>query len=100
MALLRHDLNDGSWHHDWLLEVRGSPVGEDARVLMAVRFGAGGVGTFPDRAGVSGLGVWLPDHRRRSLDFEGPIGGVGGGRGIVQRLGQGVGAVVAESDGR
>lgn len=85
MVLLRHDLPDGSWHYDWLLEpasAAAAPVGPDARVLLAFRVAnrldAGPPREFPAER--------LPDHRRLYLDYEGEIAG---GRGRVTRVAAG-----------
>ena len=76
-VLLRHELADGSWHYDWLLE---RPAG-GAAGLVAFR-----VGERVDR----GPGTWeaerIADHRTRYLDYEGPISG---GRGSVRRVAAG-----------
>jgi hypothetical protein len=75
---LRHDLPDGSWHIDWMIELEQ---------------GGGGLATFrlPRRvddlcAGESVEALRLEDHRRAYLDYEGPVSG---GRGTVRRLASG-----------
>lgn len=78
-VVLRHDLPDGSWHVDWMLDL--DPNGE------------GGLVTFrlaqrPDRlAGGQRLTAKrLEDHRRTYLTYEGPVSG---NRGTVERLAAG-----------
>lgn len=87
-VLLRHELPDGSFHFDWLLEPGGA-----CGVAAGGTGGAGGsLITFrtmerPDRRGVSALRAQrLADHRAVYLDYEGPVAG---GRGSVTRLAAG-----------
>lgn len=78
-VLLRHELADGSWHHDWMFE----------HPLAGAQ---GGLITFKLEPSVS----WPPggkfeaerlaDHRREYLEYEGPISG---GRGGVRRVASG-----------
>ncbi len=77
-VLLRHDLPDGSWHFDWLIQ-RGKEPGAP---LLAFRL------TEPIHEGRarSFRGTRLPDHRAAYLDYEGPISG---DRGRVRRLATG-----------
>ena len=87
MVLLRHDLPCGDSHFDWLIDPGGG------RGLIAFRleqrFDLGNLPGFEaDR---------LTDHRRRYLDFEGPISG---GRGRVIRLTRGSLIVLAEQGHR
>lgn len=85
MVLLRHDLPDGSWHYDWLLEpasAAAAPGGPDARVLLAFRV-AKRLDVDPPREFPAER---LPDHRRLYLDYEGEIAG---GRGRVTRVAAG-----------
>lgn len=74
--LLRHTLADGSSHIDWMLEQPGAErlitFRLDQRIDQEPRE------PFPAER--------LADHRRRYLDYEGPISG---GRGEVIRLAQG-----------
>jgi hypothetical protein len=82
-VLLRHDLPDGSWHVDWLLDKRGSaPIASDpeSRDLIAFRLGS----RVDDlTAGAALPAERLADHRRLYLDYEGEISG---NRGRVVRL--------------
>lgn len=74
-VLLRHDLPDGTWHYDWLID----PVGEgqpQERNLIAFR-----VRLRPDRTD-SFDAERLADHRREYLSYEGPLSGE---RGNVRR---------------
>jgi hypothetical protein len=84
MVLLRHDLLDGSWHYDWMLDLPGADGGAG---------GGGGLVTFrvlerPEAVGVGGViaGERLADHRRAYLTYEGEVSG---GRGRVTRLARG-----------
>lgn len=77
-VVLRHDLPDGSFHYDWLLERPDQPEGR----LLAFR-----LGSRPDaHPPLSLQGERSFDHRRLYLDFEGPISG---GRGRVARCARG-----------
>lgn len=88
-VLLRHELPDGSWHHDWMFE---HPSACDAGGAGGVGGAAGGLITFKLAPSVS----WPPgtrfeaerlaDHRREYLQYEGPISG---GRGVVRRVASG-----------
>lgn len=74
-VLLRHTLPDGSFHFDWML----------------ARDDDGPLRTFRLETDISAgceqfVGTSLPDHRRRYLDYEGPISG---NRGRVQRVASG-----------
>lgn len=82
-VLLRHELPDGSWHFDWLLDPGGPRQHPDERRLLAFR-----TRQRPEVAGAEGFGAQqLPDHRLLYLDFEGELPGAT--RGKVQRLMQG-----------
>ncbi len=77
-VLLRHTLADGTWHYDWMLERDSS----DERRLVTFR-----VRVRPDELrSAETIGDRLADHRARYLDYQGPLGG---GRGSVQRVGEG-----------
>ena len=83
-VLLRHELPDGSWHHDWMFE---HPSSVDAAAAAS-----GGLITFKLDSSVH----WPPgakfeaerlaDQRREYLEYEGPISG---GRGAVRRVAAG-----------
>jgi hypothetical protein len=73
-VLLRHELPDGSWHHDWMID-----PGDD-RPLITFRTEA--MVPEVDRFEAERLG----DHRRVYLSYEGPVSG---GRGEVRRVAAG-----------
>lgn len=78
--LLRHEMPDGSWHYDWMLEWDGAPDPE--RALVAFR-----VSVRPDeRVGLSFDAERIGAHRRLYLEYE---GAVTGGRGRVVRVARG-----------
>lgn len=82
-VILRHTLEDGSWHWDWMF-ARGGSAGldEDVRALVTFR-----VDGRPDDAGCAEFGALrLADHRVRYLRFEGEIGR---GLGRVDRVARG-----------
>jgi hypothetical protein len=90
-VVLRHDLPDGSWHYDWMLQVCDDP----AEPLLTFR-----VMVRPDDPTVVAFeGERLPDHRSIYLDYEGPISG---GRGSVTRIARGTlrRSDLADGDGR
>lgn len=80
-VLLRHELPDGSWHHDWLIEPRdaGRSVGPS---LIAFRIGP--EIAWPPAGGF--VAIRLAPHRREYLTYEGPVSG---GRGRVHRVAAG-----------
>jgi len=81
-VVLRHELVDGSFHFDWLLELRrGSDP--DGRDLLSFR-APSNLSTWT--RGGSGVLERTPDHRRLYLRFEGPLDGA---RGSVRRVGEG-----------
>lgn len=85
MVLLRHDLPDGSFHFDWMIEgpqrLPAPPSPED-RCLMTFR-----LQQRPDDPRVQTFEAErLEDHRRHFLTFEGELTG---GRGRVSRLASG-----------
>jgi len=75
-VLLRHDLPDGSHHFDWLLELDDDESGPltTFRLPAPVHELAVGGRVSAER---------IADHRRRYLEYEGPISG---GRGAVRRV--------------
>lgn len=76
MVLLRHELPDGSWHFDWLIERR---AGEERLLTfrLAVR--------VDEWDGVVEASR-LEDHRRDYLDYQGEVSR---GRGRVLRIAEG-----------
>jgi hypothetical protein len=87
MVLLRHDMPGGESHFDWLIDPGAGRGLITYRVTQRI-----------DGGGLTGLeGVRIGDHRRRYLDYEGPISG---GRGSVVRLAGGSIRVLAEQDDR
>ena len=85
-VILLHTLPDGTSHFDWMLETIGDESGEetaDQRSLICFRSPKRPDELEPrEEIAVERL----PDHRRRYLDFEGPISG---DRGQVKRVAQG-----------
>lgn len=81
-VLLRHEMPDGSWHSDWMIERRGV----DGGALVTFR-----VQERPDDASVCVLSaVRIGDHRREYLEYEGEVSG---GRGRVTRVASGHGDI-------
>jgi len=93
MVLLRHDLPGGDFHFDWLIDA-GAGRGL-ITFRLGQRFDLGRQVDLGDRR--SFVAARLADHRRRYLDFEGPISG---GRGRVVRLAHGSVRVLAEQADR
>lgn len=91
-VVLRHELADGSFHFDWLLEWRRGPD-RDARDLLSFRAGSD---PFTWTSGRSVELERTPDHRRHYLRFEGPIDA---GRGWVRRVAEGTFEVVEANEG-
>jgi len=77
-VLLRHDLPDGSWHHDWMMERDVS----EADFLLTFRLNPEVV--WPPSSGFSATRIG--DHRREYLTYEGPVSR---GRGHVRRVSRG-----------
>ena len=113
-VLLRHDMPDGSWHLDWLIEREAGAIGAqkdghwkrwagtdahhpDSRVLLSLRVEGGrrrwASVRSASRGDGRGAGRRLPDHRRMYLNFEGvlPVGRTARHEGAspVSRPGQG-----------
>ena len=90
-VILRHTLEDGSWHWDWMFARGGTgDADEDARVLVTFR-----VDGRPDDAGCAAFeALRLADHRVWYLGFEGEIGR---SLGRVERVARG--EVVIEEEG-
>jgi hypothetical protein len=84
-VILRHNLPDGAWHRDWLLEMPDAGVDPDARTLHAFRIGPEAASP-DDPAAREFLAEPMPPHRRAYLDFEGPLSG---DRGAVRRIASG-----------
>ncbi len=89
-VLLRHDLPDGSWHYDLLLELRPG-TSEDHR-LAAIRLAPASPG-HSSLTLAPGIDIdpaapceRLPDHRAIYLTYEGAISG---NRGDVRRMANG-----------
>lgn len=78
MVLLHHDMPDGSWHLDWMLE----RIGDDPHRLVTFRVDQ----RIDHSACVVFHAEHLADHRADYLDYEGPVSG---DRGIVRRLARG-----------
>lgn len=76
MVLLRHELPDGSWHFDWMLERPGA--GALALRTFRVLDRPDDASEFPAES--------LPDHRRVYLDYQGPVSN---NRGQVTRVAAG-----------
>ncbi|MDX2016374.1 MAG: hypothetical protein SFY95_01885 [Planctomycetota bacterium] len=76
MVLLRHELPEGSWHFDWMLERPGS--GASALRTFRVLVRPDHAPEFPAES--------LPDHRRIYLHYEGPVSN---NRGHVTRVAAG-----------
>lgn len=91
-VVLLHVLPDGSRHFDWLFEQAGSSELEpldDHRSLITFR-----LQYRPDAAEVLDA-ERLEDHRRRYLEYEGPVSG---NRGEVRRVLDGTCEVLIDHD--
>lgn len=84
-ALLHHDLPDGSWHYDWLLEDASHPEGGLLTFRIGVRPDSGGMQAFDAQR--------LMHHRRAYLTYEGEVSG---GRGTVRRVAEGTCEIEAD----
>lgn len=76
-VLLRHELPNGTWHFDWMIEEEGNERLVCFRVMERVDQLARGARFEGER---------LADHRREYLEYEGEISG---GRGRVTRVAAG-----------
>lgn len=103
-VVLRHDLPDGTWHYDLLLDGATAPAPDDGgvaatdpnrRTLAAFRLEPAATpahavalapGVLLEARGHVAHALQLPDHRAVYLTFEGEISG---GRGHVRRIAQG-----------
>jgi|GEM_PF-1092425 len=82
-VLLRHDLPDGSWHRDWMLDdaaARNDCVGGERVEGGLLSFRVEGSVVWPPEGGFEC--VRIDRHRREYLKYEGPVSG---GRGEVVR---------------
>lgn len=79
-VVLRHELPDGSFHHDWMI-ARSDAEGASLETMrMERRIDEAAPGADLDAESIA-------DHRPVYLDHEGPISG---GRGTVTRLARGL----------
>jgi hypothetical protein len=87
MVLLRHELPDGKWHFDWMIETP-----DRGRGLVTFR-----VGVRVDAAEITQFdGERMGMHRPEYLTYEGPVSG---GRGVVRRVAEGLVAEVVDREG-
>lgn len=99
-VLLEHRLPGGDWHIDWLLDRDGrSPLltfrlPRRQRAALALPGAGGGCQLLSIPPPSAFTAERIPDHRRRYLDFEGPISG---GRGSVRRIAEGEAEILAET---
>ena len=84
-ALLHHELPDGSWHYDWMLEDASHPEGALVTFRVLVRPDMNTVQVFDAQR--------LMNHRQAYLDYQGPISG---NRGTVRRVAEGTCAIEAD----
>jgi hypothetical protein len=88
-VLLRHELPDGSFHYDWMVQRAGGPDRPLVAFRVAGRIDSGSVPAF--------VAASLGDHRSAYLDYEGPVSA---NRGRVERVVRGEMAIVEESADR
>ena len=88
-VFLRHTLEDGSWHIDWMYQ----RAGHDEAPLQSFRSDAA---PWEADTKTPWMAVSAPDHRCAYLDYEGPVRG---GRGSVVKLAGGWVFVHAEAPG-
>ncbi len=88
-VLLRHDLPDGSFHYDWMIQRAGGPDRPLVTFRVWDRIDRGDAPEFPAER--------LADHRAAYLGYEGPVSG---DRGQVLRVAGGEMTIVEESAGR
>lgn len=86
MVLLKHDLPDGCWHYDWLIERPQDPGGPLLALRVLERIDTLAQGQFQAER--------IPDHRQHYLAFEGEVSD---GRGIVKRLATGECSCIQET---
>lgn len=89
-VVLRHELADGSWHHDWLIARSERPGGPDDRVLVGFRMEGRPDGEWEGELAATRM----PDHRVAFLTYEGPLSG---GRGTVRRVAEGRARILSET---
>ncbi len=77
-VLLRHDLPDGGYHYDWMIQRSDAPGGPLLTFRTQTRIDQPGFTRFEAER--------LEDHRAAYLDYE---GAVSGGRGTVSRIATG-----------
>lgn len=81
-VVLRHELCDGTWHYDWMLERASAaqPPGSERGTLITFRTNV--LVTTTNAFAAQRLG----DHRAIYLDYQGPVSG---NRGTVRRVARG-----------
>ncbi|MCC6320142.1 MAG: hypothetical protein IT438_01755 [Phycisphaerales bacterium] len=89
-VLLRHELPDGAWHHDWLIEPPGAGLSVGPSLIA---FRVGPEIAWPPAGGF--VATRMAPHRREYLTYEGPVSG---GRGRVRRVAVGKCRIVDISD--
>jgi hypothetical protein len=77
-VLLRHDLPDGGYHYDWMIQRAATAAGSLLTFRTRVRIDQPGFTRFDAEL--------LEDHRAAYLDYEGVMSG---GRGTVSRVATG-----------
>src|SRR5262245_38456350 len=85
-VLLRHDLPDGGFHYDWMIQRAATADGPLLTFRTPARIDQPGLTRFEAER--------LDDHRAAYLDYEGVISG---GRGTVSRIATGEVAVSERS---
>jgi hypothetical protein len=81
-VLLLHELSDGSWHYDWMIQPNSTP--DAPLVTFRVR-------ARPDDPSLTNFEAErIGDHRTAYLSFEGEIPG---GRGRVKPVVRGIAAI-------
>lgn len=98
-VILRHDLPDGTWHYDWMIErsipdLEPRPGSGPERRLLTFRLDPAPTPPPADPGGGPFEAVRLPDHRARYLEYEGPVSS---DRGRVTRVASGPGRVLLDT---